>query len=58
MTIIEKLKRAYYEKIGRHQRPQRCLCGGRVHTFHFGWYEGDVGYETHCTKCRELYAED
>ena len=58
LSLSDLLTHAYYEKIGRHKNPQKCLCGGDVHTYYLGWYDGDVGYEVTCLKCGFVFAED
>jgi hypothetical protein len=54
MSLIDRIKIWYYKRIGKFQKPKRCLCGGIITT-------GTVifeGYEIRCNSCRFLYGED
>lgn len=58
MSLADELKYLYYEKIGSKKHPERCLCGGYVHTTYWSRSEDDVSWETTCGSCEQLYGED
>ena len=54
LSLADELKVWYYWKIGQFKKPERCFCGGIIHTYG----AGVEGWITECLSCRFLYDED
>jgi hypothetical protein len=56
LTYWQVIKIIFYQHIGINIG--RCLCGGKIVTIHHVYGYDNVGWETHCQRCEQIYDED